>query len=61
MFKKRESNDKTKYIIFYSQSKVETIINESDIGDIFELIYITPMSNIQKYSGKGSGWINDST
>ena len=61
MFKKRESNDKTKYIIFYSQWKVETIINESDIGDIFELIYIAPMSNIQKYSGKGSGWINDST
>ena len=60
-FKKIESDDKTRYYIFYSHSKVETIINESGIGDVFESIYITVMSNIQKYSGKGSSWIIDWT
>ena len=32
-FKKTESADATKYITFYSNSKAETIINESDIDD----------------------------
>ena len=32
-FKLRESDDATKYIPFYSNSKAETIINESDIID----------------------------
>ena len=35
VFKKIESDDKTKYNTFYSNSKVEIIINESDIHDLF--------------------------
>ena len=34
-FKKVENEDETKYSMFYSNSKAETIINESDIQDIF--------------------------
>ena len=33
VFKKIESKDKTKYGNFYSSSKVETFINESDINE----------------------------
>ena len=33
VFKKIESKDKTKYDNFYSSSKVETFINESDINE----------------------------
>ena len=48
-------------MIFYSHSKAETIISESDIDDnVFKSIYTTVTSNIQKYLGKGSGWITDS-
>ena len=60
MFKKIENYDETKYTTFYSNSKTETIINKSDVGDIFESIYTTIISNIQKYLAKGSGWITDS-
>ena len=68
MLKKAESNDETKYDSFYSHSKVGTIINESDIDDVFEshhnhiwiTIYTTIISSIQKSLGKGSGWIIDS-
>ena len=35
VFKKIESNDKTKYDTFYLHLQVETIINESDIDDVF--------------------------
>ena len=52
---------RAKYNSFYSHSKAETIIDESDIDDIFESIYITIISNIQKSLGKGSGWITDLT
>ena len=55
-----ENNDKTKCNIFYSNSKTETTINESDIDDVFESIYNTIISNIQKSLGKGSSWIIDS-
>ena len=48
MFKKIENEDKTKYDNFYSSSKVEIIINESDTDDVFQSIYITIISNIQK-------------
>ena len=51
-FKKRESNDATKYSNFYSNSK--TIINESYTDDVLELIYGTITLNIYKYRGKGS-------
>ena len=59
-FENIEKDDKTKYDTYYSQSKAETIINESDIDDIFESIYTTILSNIQKSLRKGSDWIIDS-
>ena len=59
-FKKIENKDKTKFNNFYSSSKAEIIINESDIDNLFESIYSTIISNIQKSLGKGSGWIIDS-
>ena len=37
-FKKIESDDATNYSTFYSNSKTETIIKESDIDDIFDSI-----------------------
>ena len=60
MFKKIESEDKTKYDTFYSRLKAETITNESHIDDVFQSVYTTIISNIQKSLGKGSGWIIDS-
>ena len=51
---------KTKYDTFYSHSKAETIISESDIDYVLESVYTTIISNIQKSLGKGSGWIIDS-
>ena len=58
VFKKIESEDKTKYDNIYSNPKSEIIINESDI-DVFQSIYTTIITNIHKYLGKGSGWIID--
>ena len=56
VFKKIESEDKTKY-----DSKAKTIINESDIDDVFELIYTTTISNIiPKSLWKSSGRIINS-
>ena len=52
LFKKIESDEKTKYSNFYWNSKEDTIINESDIDDVFESIYTTIISNIQKSLGK---------
>ena len=46
--KKTESEDKTKHDTFYSSSKAEIIINESDTDDVFQSIYTTIISNIQK-------------
>ena len=60
VFKKIESKDKTKYDRFYSSSKAEIIISESDIDDVFQSIYTTIVTNIQKYLGKDSEWIIDS-
>ena len=57
VFKKIESEDKTKYDIFYSHSKPEIIINENDIGDVLTSIYIRIILSIQKSLGKGSAWI----
>ena len=59
-FKKIESDDETKYTIFYSNSKSETISSESDIDDVFEWIYTTVVSSIQKSLRKDSSWIIDS-
>ena len=60
VFKKIESEDKTKYDNFYSSSKAKIIINESGIDDVFESVYSTIISNIQKSLTKSSGWIIDS-
>ena len=49
--KKIESKDKTKYDNFYSRSRAEIIINESDIDDVFQSIYTTVITNIQKSLG----------
>ena len=48
VFKKIESEEKTKYDTFYSNTKAEIIINESDIDDVFKSICTTIISNIQK-------------
>ena len=61
VLEKIESKDNGKYDTFYSHSKAETIINESDIdGNVFKSIYTTVISNIQKKFRKGSNWIIDS-
>ena len=60
VLKKIKSEDRTKCDIFYSNSKGEIIINESDIYDVFESIYTAIVSNKQKSLGKGSVWIFDS-
>ena len=47
VLKKIESEDKTKYDLFYSHSKVETIVNESDFdNNSFKAICTTIISNI---------------
>ena len=51
VFKKVESEDKTKYDTFYSNSKAKMIVNERNIDDVFQ------SSNIQKSLGKYSGRI----
>ena len=60
VFKKIGSKDKAKFDNFYLSSKAQIIINKSDIDDVFESIYSTIISNIEKSLGKGSGWIIDS-
>ena len=47
-FNKIESDIKTKYGTFYSNSKAEMIIIESEIDGVFEIIYTTIISHIQK-------------
>ena len=60
VFKKIESKVKTKYDNFYSSSKGEIIINESDIENVFKSVYTTIITNIQKCLRKGSSWIIES-
>ena len=48
VFKKIESKDKTKYDSFYSSSKAEIVINDSEIDNVFQSIFTTIMENIQK-------------
>ena len=59
-FKELKICDETKYSIFYLFSQGETIINDSDIGNLFESVYSKIISNIQQLLGKGSDWIIDS-
>ena len=56
VFKEIEGEDETRFDIFYSNSKVEITITEGDIDDVFQSIYVTIISNIQKISS----WIIDS-
>ena len=58
VFKKIESENKTKYHTFYSYSEAKIIINENDI-DVFQSTFTTIISNMQKSLGKGSCWIID--
>ena len=60
VFKKIESEDKTYNDNFYLSWKAEIIINGSDIDDVFQSIYITIITNIQKSLAKVSGWLTDS-
>ena len=60
MLTKIETEDKTKYDTLCSHSKPETIINESDMDDLFESICTTTISNIQKHLEKDWCWIIDS-
>ena len=48
VFKKIESEDKTKYDKFYSSSKAEIIVSESDFDDVFQSFFTTIMTNMQK-------------
>ena len=57
---KLESDNGAKCNTFYSNSKKETIINESAIDAVFKSICVTIMSNIQKSLGNGLDWITDS-
>ena len=50
VFKKIESEDKTKYDNFYSSSKEEMVINGSGIDDAFQPTYTTIITNIRKSS-----------
>ena len=45
------------YDNFYSRSKAEIIINESDIEDLFKSIYTKIITSIKRSLGKDSGWI----
>ena len=60
VFKRIENKENAKHDNFYSSSRAEIIINESGIDDVFKSIYTTTITNIQKFLGKGSGWIIDS-
>ena len=51
---------KKQYETFYSHSKAEIIVNESDIDGIFESIYTKVISSIQNSLRKGSDWIINS-
>ena len=51
VFKKIESEDKTKFDNFYSSLKADITINKSNIDDVFQSTYTTFMTNIQKSLG----------
>ena len=57
---KKKKKKNRKYNTFYSHSKSETIINESDIDKVLESIYNTIISNIQESLRKDSDWFIDS-
>ena len=54
-FKKTVNKDETKCSTFYLNSEAETVIHDADIDSVYESIYITIMTKIQKYQAEGSG------
>ena len=58
-FNEIESDDETKYSTFYSPLKAEIVVDDSDIDERFESIYITVISNNKKFLGKDLGWMID--
>ena len=58
--KKIQSDEKTLCSTFYLNSKAEIIIDEGNIDDVFELVYSTIPTNMQKPLGRNSGCIIDS-
>ena len=58
VLKKIESEEKAKYDNFFSSSKTEVIINESELM-MLQSIYITIITNTQKSLGKCSDWITN--
>ena len=57
VFNKTVNEDKTSMAIFF---QIELIFNNSDIHDVFESVYSTIISKIQRSLGKHLRWINDS-
>ena len=57
VFNKTVNEDKTSMAIFF---QVELIFNNSDIHDVFQSVYSTIISKIQRSLGKHLRWINDS-
>ena len=55
-----ECDDKTKYSTFYPNSKADTVVNESDIDDVFVSNYTTVIWNMQKSLWKSLSWITNS-
>ena len=58
--RQKKCDNATKYSTFYSNSNSKTVINESDINDVFQSIYSMIISNIEKSLVKGSDWIINS-
>ena len=58
--KKIVSEEKEKYGTFYLHAKAGTIINKSDIDNIFESIYTKITWNLQTFLEKSSSWIINS-
>ena len=58
-FTKEESYHETNCSTFYLSLNAKTNINDSYIDDVFESIYSTIISNLQKFLGKGSDLIID--
>ena len=56
-FNKIVNEDKTSMVIFF---QVEIIFNKNKIHDVFESVYSTIISKIQRPLGKHLRWINDS-
>ena len=48
------NNDETKYSTFYSNSKAEINIHNTDTNSILKSIYCTIMTKIRKYQTEGS-------